>query len=291
MTTVFTITIVGGNNQSTIINTMFPSQLVVRVTHNSTISRSTSIRFLGPLIGPSATFSGLNPYVTPPQIIPPGPEGVIFTSGPVVANGIVGGPYIVEVQAIDGATVFPNITQFNLTNLPVCIAYGSRILMANGSLKPIQDINKGDEVAADKSSSKIFKVAKVNELQVEGSATDLVVFEKNSLGPGCPINKLITTGSHTIFINGMKRPAKSFSKRKGVTRYFQGKSNKHPLSDKEYSYQDLIDQKAPFILYDLQFDTPGSYVVEGIQVKSRDPRSKITPLEKEVHIECRVNND
>ena len=164
-----------------------------------------------------------------------------------------------------------------------CMAHNTLILMVDGTYKMIQDIKKGDWVKGDRNGT-TYRVSKVIKQEVKPfeSKTDIVIFKKNALGKNLPLNKLIVLGNHSIIWNGKKRPAGRFMNHPNVTRYYNQRVLKRNSTDnKIYSLDELLPNEgtATFTVYDLQFETEGSYIAEGLQVKSRSPLSKFTPLE------------
>lgn len=156
----------------------------------------------------------------------------------------------------------------------VCVAHGTRILLSDGQLKPIEQIVRGDTVVGYE--GKNFKVADVNRQFISKNATiDLVEFLPNSLGHECPSRNLYITPNHPIFYKNTRKPAKSFRHLPNVIEH----TNVKPASIIQPEY---ADENGPvYYLYDLQFDSDGSYIAEGVLVQSRSPWSNITPLAKD----------
>ncbi|MBY0508383.1 MAG: hypothetical protein K2X03_31015 [Bryobacteraceae bacterium] len=103
-----TLSITGGNNQSTPINAAFGTQFQVTVTDpsNNPVPNVT-VTFAAPGAGASGTFAGgINTAVTNALGVATAP---VFT-----ANGTAGGPYNVTASIVGGA----NTVNFALTNLP-----------------------------------------------------------------------------------------------------------------------------------------------------------------------------
>ena len=163
-----------------------------------------------------------------------------------------------------------------------CMGHSTLILMMDGTYKPIQDIRKGDYVKGDFYGT-TYRVVKLIKQDVTlESETDIVIFKKNALGRNLPSNKLIVLGNHSIIWNGKKRPAGRFMNHPNVTRYYHQRVLKRNSTDnKIYSLFELLPDEGTgtFTVYDLQFETEGSYVAEGLQMKSRSPLSKFTPLD------------
>jgi hypothetical protein len=169
-----------------------------------------------------------------------------------------------------------NVTFGNLFSEITCFAKDTNILMADGTLKLIQEIARGDFVAGNPSISEVHQVAKINTLTLQRkSPVDIVKFRPGSLGNNLPNQSLTITGNHPIIFRNARRPAKCFNKLPGITYYKQIPSGDILNSDHngENSYK----------LYDLQFDHDGTFVTNGIIVQSRCPRSDITPLPQELY--------
>ena len=100
----FTLSVDGGNNQTTQINTAFSSPLSVRVSSSAGEPVSGGIiTFTVPINGASATIGGGNLVSI---------AGNTAITGTVTANGIFGGPYAVTASASGTSTP----VSFNLTN-------------------------------------------------------------------------------------------------------------------------------------------------------------------------------
>src|SRR5258706_12362696 len=182
-----------------------------------------------------------------------------------------------------GDTVFGPIS-----STLVCLAKDTLVLMANDEHKLIQNITRGDQVKGYQ--NRIFTVSRLLTQTIDDQfPSDIVVFEKDSLGHNLPSQNFVITGSHPLIWNKKRRPAKCFSELPNITRYYQGKKyfldNKMNQDNKIYYNKDLLpmNDKHTFTLYDLQFETLGNFFANGILVQSRSPRSDITPLPKELY--------
>lgn len=149
-----------------------------------------------------------------------------------------------------------------------CLSHNTRILMADGQYKNIQNIVRGDVVAANLQLEKTHKVARVlkNHLP-RREPIDIMIFEKDSLGLNLPNHQLIVTINHSFIWGDKRRPAKCFINYPNVKKEFAYVFNALPVNDEGY-----------YCVYDLQFETLGSFVANGIVVQSRSPRSNLTPL-------------
>lgn len=149
-----------------------------------------------------------------------------------------------------------------------CLSHDTRILMANGQYKNIQNIIRGDIVAGDLQLNKKYTVARAlkNHLPPR-EPIDIMIFDKDSLGHNLPDHKLIVTINHSFIWTDKRRPAKCFVNYPGVKKEFN------------YVFKALpVDNKGYYCVYDLQFETLGSFVANGIIMQSRSPRSNLTPL-------------
>lgn len=143
-----------------------------------------------------------------------------------------------------------------LSTVP-CVVRDTMILMMDGSLKPIQEIQRGDLVAPN------HKVARLCETHIDPSTIiDMMVFNINSLGFDSPKKELTITSNHPILYNHARRPARCFREFIGVS-----KIKRHNIT----------------YLYDLQFDHDGSYFANGVEIQSCSPHSTLTPLPKELY--------
>ena len=158
-----------------------------------------------------------------------------------------------------------------LVDPPLCIASNTEILLANGTTKLIQDVVRGDLVAGDPSMKKSYRVANIPFTAYSNDiAMDLVTFEPNSLGTNIPNKQLITTPGHPIIWNNSRRAARNFTRLAGV---------------------ELVEQSLPVgnnndhILWDIQFETIGTFVANGVTLQSRHPQSRFTPLPRELYFD------
>ena len=193
---------------------------------------------------------------------------------PVIAVDPNGNPYVayetngtVSGQTNSGLT---DIVVFKLApNL--CVAGNTQILLADGQTKKIQDIQRGDLVIdSDKKIHKVCRVCK--ETTDHRSLIDLIVINPDSLGQGQPQQQLIVTPNHPIFYRGCRRPAKCFVNLTGVK-----------LLDRVPAGNFLGEGESSLFLYDLQFETDGSYIANGLEVQSRCPYSDLSPLPKDIY--------
>lgn len=164
---------------------------------------------------------------------------------------------------------------FTLIISVVCLAANTQILMADGTKKFIQDIQRGDIVAADLTANNYNTVAQLNIQNLSPKLKiDIVKFEPHSISYNQPFQTLLTTANHPIIYQNKRRPAKCFSQFEGVTHH-----------NKDINVEDILpkNHENQYCVYDLQFENDGSFVANGVIVQSRSPRSEITPLSKDLY--------
>jgi len=163
-----------------------------------------------------------------------------------------------------------------------CVAAGTLILMANGLCKPIESIRRGDIVAGNPENALMHKVSRViRTSHVSNTVGSFIKFGTNSLLNNIPFEPLIVTNLHPIIFDNSRRHAKYFGKVSGVTNYHEIRMDQIMIADDDQT----------IYLYDLQFDTIGSFVANGVTLQSRHPRSFITPLPKKDYFDEKLYSD
>ncbi|AYV85238.1 MAG: hypothetical protein Satyrvirus7_32 [Satyrvirus sp.] len=167
-----------------------------------------------------------------------------------------------------------NTLFFRFVGTP-CLAANTEILMADGSTKFVQNIYRGDIVAGDPENKTTFKVARLLEDKLNPrKKLFMATFWKDALEPNIPNKKTIMTAGHPVIVGNMRISAKFFTK------------NPKILLERIYAANILPkNEKKEFCVYDIQFETVGNYVANGLMVQSRSPRSYITPLPKELYFD------
>jgi len=167
---------------------------------------------------------------------------------------------------------------YNITIDPVpCLTTNTKILLSDHSEKMIQNIRRGDIVAADPQISRRYLVSRVLSDQYSGnSVLDICEFKPNSIAQNVPNQTLYITSGHPIVHNGARRASRLFTEFDGVT------------ESKNIKFDNLIEGQNDHRLWDLQFDTVGSYVANGVTVQSRHPQSFITPMPKELYFDQKL---
>jgi hypothetical protein len=144
-----------------------------------------------------------------------------------------------------------------------CVLEGSRILMADGSLKEIQNIQRGDLVLTAHGP---LPVSRLIEEKLREKVY-LIKIPKGCIDDIIPYSDLYVCSGHVIRHLGARRYASTLSCYKGVET-LRGKR------------ETITDKKA---MYDLQFDIETFYYVEGLESQSRSPYCHYSPLPKELY--------
>jgi len=218
-------------------------------------------------------------------------DNITWTFPPTIPAGFMYFDIVLD-QTLESVPSFAAAFLLVTAALP-CLAKDSMILMADGTYKPIQDIVRGDLVAADSHLNKIHTVARLNINKLdEHFPSDIVTFEPHSLGSNQPSKKLIISANHPLCWEGKRRPAKCFANLPNINRYYKGQILKKGIPFDEtrtgpITLKGLLppNSDGTYNLYDLQFETLGSYVANGVPVQSRSPRSDITPLPKNLYFD------
>lgn len=155
----------------------------------------------------------------------------------------------------------------------ICVAPNTQITMMDDTVKPIQDIVRGDIVRGG------HRVARVCQDPIDRLATlSMAVIKPNTFGVGCPNQPLIISYNHPIIYQGARRPIQCFANWKGIETHKQ--LYESLLKDYHVLTDDLDDK---LYLYDLQFDHEGTYWANGVEIQSRSPYSVLTPLPRKMY--------
>lgn len=145
----------------------------------------------------------------------------------------------------------------NITTL--CVTKNTMITMNDGTVKPIQNIQRGDIVKGNHIVARLC-ITKINpKLTIE-----LMIIGTNTIGSNQPNQPLIITTNHPIIYNNMRYPAQCFI---NFRRIKKTKVNG-------------IDT-----LYDLQFDHDGTYFANNVEIQSCSPHSEFQPLQRELYFD------
>ena len=197
---------------------------------------------------------------------------------PSIASDNAGNAYISYVTEgmTSGNSNYGNtdVVVFKLGSI-VCFAKDTLITMNDGTLKNIQDVQRGDITitgftVANLCCSSYHKSAKI----------DFVTFEPGCLGENIPNKQIIVTSPHPIVYKGARRPASCFVNLPGVK-----------LLEKQIVGELLEHIDDTIYLYDLQFEVDGYYLANNMVVQSRSPNSFQTPLPKELYFNQELYSD
>ena len=181
---------------------------------------------------------------------------------------------IIFYIGVDGGYNIP-FNYYSIFIDPTCITTGTEILMANGQVKNIELVQRGDIIAGDLTGSKTYTVANVlsDTIDPVKSTITMVLFKKDSIEPNIPSKDLLVTRGHPIVYQNKRIWSMLFAKFPDV--------EIHTNVD----VVDIIpiDVNNVYKLWDIQFETVGTFVANGTVVQSRHPQSCITPLAKELY--------
>lgn len=222
--------------------------------------------------------SGLSAQLNEDQtvIISGTPNGLPSTNQLDIALETRDGSNPLEIYSHDGGKFF-------LTVNVDCIASDSRILMGDGiSSKQIQYIERGDWVAGDLENYTQYQVARVIKIVVyPQTPANGCIFRKNCLGKKIPKNDLIISFLHPVIYKNHRAYASDLEFLPGVELYHNVKMKQLFPKDKDGNYS----------AWDLQFETVGSYVANGMLIQSRHPQSFLTPLPNDLYFNQSLYSD
>jgi len=140
-----------------------------------------------------------------------------------------------------------------ITNKPLCVLGKTKILMADGSLKPIKDIVRGERVVTDKETGETKQVARVLSSFWKGKASCL---PKGTLGGK---EDVVCSEGHPVWaLDGTYR-----------------------MKSKDVNGAVQIDVCDTF--YTLQYEEEGTYYAEGIRMDSVSPYFYQNRLPKQLY--------
>jgi hypothetical protein len=184
----------------------------------------------------------------------------------------------IQIPTIDNDIYYKYSGKYTYRSILPCISTNSEILLKNGQYKLIQDIKRGDIVSSDPNFMKEYCVARVNKMKLDENAIiNMYEFQPNSLNNNVPYKNLLITKDHPIIHQKTctRRPAYAFKNYPNINIFTNIKAgNILPKIDDE-----LYDN----CLWDLQFEEVGTYVANGVTLQSRNPRSRLSPLPKELY--------
>jgi len=170
----------------------------------------------------------------------------------------------------------------SIYSIPVCVAKDTKILMADGTQKLVQDIKRGDIIADDpliKNKNRVARLVTIN-LAPEQKFS-FIKLEKNSLGKNVPNDTLILSYNHPIFYKGYRVKAKAFRKFKGVKYY--SNINAAQILPK--------DENNTYTLYNIQYEHRGFYVANGVTIESLPPNSALYTLPEDLYFNENITRE
>jgi hypothetical protein len=145
-----------------------------------------------------------------------------------------------------------------------CILEDTRILLSNGQWKKVQDLKRGDSIAGKDGSA--LPLCRLITKDISTSKVEFILIPKDAISPGLPINDLYCCKHHYFLYNDKLYAAESFLSFPGTKRITG------------YGKQVLSKPR----MYDLQFETEGFYIAEGLLCPSRSPYDADDPLPREL---------
>jgi hypothetical protein len=146
----------------------------------------------------------------------------------------------------------------------VCVLEDTRILLSNGQWKKVQDLIRGDSIACKDGSS--LPLCRLIIRDISECDVDFIFIPKDAIARGLPMNDLYCCKHHYFLYNDKLYSAGSFLSFPGVKRI-----------------QGLGKEVLPkHRMYDLQFETEGFYIAEGLLCPSRSPYDADDPLPREL---------
>lgn len=161
-----------------------------------------------------------------------------------------------------------------------CIATNTEILMADGSVKMIQDIKRGDKVAADIDNIKSYTVSKVlTDRMASHIVTHVCMLDPDTIAENSPYKQLLISPRHPIICHKSRQRIQAGDIEN--IKIMSGKAEDviPPCLN------NLTGEMDAYMYWDLQFDTIGSYVANGLCIQSRHPQSVLTPLNESLYFD------
>lgn len=182
-----------------------------------------------------------------------------------------------SVQTGPGSASVVFGSSFEYVDPPIpCLAPCTRVCMADGTLKEIQHVVRGDLVAGDTARTSVMRVSRVLRNPYRSDQLhSTCVFETGSV-IGNNEGEVRVTYNHPIVYNGVRREAHSFRGAHGVK--YHENTNMASVLDPSGTGNHAV--------YDLQFDVEGQYAVEGgAVIQSRSPCYVYDPLPQALYFD------
>jgi hypothetical protein len=145
------------------------------------------------------------------------------------------------------------------------------ILLANGQWKKVQNLARRDSIAGKDGSA--LPLCRLIVKDISASRIDFIAVPKDAIAPGMPMNDLYCRKHHYFLYGDKLYAAESFLSFPGVRR-IRGYAKE--VLGKELS------KLSKLRMYDLQFETEGFYIAEGLLCPSRSPYDADDPLPREL---------
>jgi hypothetical protein len=186
---------------------------------------------------------------------------------------------ILQIQlsqmTLTGNTSIFIIFQFLAIGIPnnnaTCVLEDTHILLANGRWKKVQDLIRGELIAGKDGSA--LPLCRLIVKDISNSNVDFIVIPKDAIAPGMPMNGLYCCKHHYFLYGDKLYAAESFLSFPGVRRI------------RGYA-KEVLGKELPKLsklrMYDLQFETEGFYIGEGLLCPSRSPYDADDPLPREL---------
>jgi hypothetical protein len=153
----------------------------------------------------------------------------------------------------------------------ICVLEDTHILLANGQWKKVQDLTRGELIAGKDGSA--LPLCRLIVKDISASRIDFIVIPKDAIAPGMPMNDLYCCKHHYFLYGDKLYAAESFLSFPGVRRI------------RGYA-KEVLGKELPKLsklrMYDLQFETEGFYIAEGLVSPSRSPYDADDPLPREL---------
>jgi len=193
----------------------------------------------------------------------PQKKDILFTTSLAFTNNIQI-EFIINVTLPGTGNFLVNIPYLILqANANTCVLEGTHIVMADKSLKKIEEIQRGDLVLT---TSGVLPVCRVIRERLN-SKISLCKIAKGVIDGSVPYNDLYLCTRHVIRYNGKRRLATALRGFKGVETLI---GPRNEITSKLY-------------MYDLQFEVETFYYAEGLESQSRSPFCHLSPLPKELY--------
>ena len=223
-------------------------------------------------------FDGTNPGISTKSFTNPIPNTIVWNIQTEFNSVILEEIIRVTFRITGGGDINLDIdgSAGSITSALICVAKDTKVLMADGSEKPIQNIQRGDYVANNFGQTNNNKVARIIHSKISPmTPISIITIEKDAICPNQPKQKIIMTSGHPILYNGLRYRAKCFKNFNGVKYHSKSKT----------LAKDILppNEDGSYSLYNIQYEHDGYFIANGLIVDSIPPLSIIAPLPKELY--------